>query len=704
MTNVADYSRWRVPDSAIPDVAAVALGALFAQLYRQHWGPAQGTEDIVSTYPTLMELAQSAEGAAKRLGSVLASAAIPSLEDDVAACTWARRALDMANAFDVPVRALRRHLGNAPEGTRTSGDGILSIEAFSRLACSDGAPEGHLRTILDLSLNGTAVLPGTRGQRELWNWLLTTALPWALSPQQESAPKFDAQALLEARQAPRRPAKFERLFSSANWDRSASNVRTDFYGDWYNDRWTWPELSLLASEPYVRSTIASFIGAPHWSIPVRVPKSGGGFRPGVLLGPRDRLLYQVLVDSLVDVTSQGLKAWAFGWKAAPRSAHRMYARRDEQWEQYVAALKAASAKYEFALHVDIHQYFASIPLDALLGKLAEGGSGRHHEALEALRQFLQSWQGLSSQSGLPQRCLGSSVLADFYLRTIDEYLDALGADKTCAAVRWMDDIWVFSSNAGTLQRVQVELRDRLSADGLFENRKKSTVCSPHEVLSRLAAVHVEEPEGHEKALANTVQRVVRAPADASRTLIRFVCKGIKDGGNDELLQSMLSLWWELQQGSDYIAVAGESSSGRARLVDEFLRRLMDPNPLFEWVLGNYARMFSGVQRRVESGLVDIVQDRARGSALRALGASALASPGGIRHADALADLAGSVDDALVARSVALTLHGFGGKYHEVAKETLRGFEELSVLEAYIERDPEEAPPAEAPSYSGDSFY
>jgi hypothetical protein len=682
MTMKSDwYWKWKASE-ALPERARVALRGLFMDRFQQHWGAAEGSTDIASSFTVLEGILLENPGSMGRTAYLLISAVVEALKPDRSATKWAQSILKLADDERDQLRALERRLQNLPVSTRANQDSLLAMEYFAEARLRDDLRE-RFRDILDLCLNGQAILPGSRGQRQLWNWLLTEAIPWAVNPSGD-IPYF----FLEGDghpSSPAAPGSFDAVLGRMNWLQAAKNVYTDFHGDWYPDRWTWPELALLATQENLPSTIATFDAAPIWSVPIRVPKTGGGYRPAVLLSPRDRLIYQVLVDGLIGVTSAGLQSWAYGWRPEPSAEENnaRYSRRDRQWDSYISTVIAGLTRHGRALHIDIHQYFASLPVAGLLSKLESLSPPGTGQTIKALGQFLASWRSSSTLDGVPQRCLGSSVLADFYLRDLDRRLSSL-VESGALVTRWMDDIWVFSGDEQFLDQAHGEIRGWLAEDGLFENVEKSKICDAHEVAAILATVHIDPTSLDTAAVEGSLSRIVEDPPAASRTLIRYVCKEIKDQQRYSLLADLVPPLWQLQHGADHLARAISDWPSRDTLVEWYREHVSDRSLLVEWALGNFATMFGGAGESLLEDLTCVVRDASRGVALRALAASALTDFTLLGRRDDLVDVGMSTTEGLIARSLALCLAQQGET--DAAVQILQGFEELQVLEELV-RDP-----------------
>src|SRR5437660_1114319 len=77
--------------------------------------------------------------------------------------------------------------------------------------------------------------------------------------------------------------------------------------------------------------------------------------------------------------------------------------------------------------------FSSIPLDPLCEQI--DSKGGHNAITGRLIDMLQSWGRIAGRSGLPQRCNASSVLANMYLRPLDDALRHFG--RQSEPIEWL---------------------------------------------------------------------------------------------------------------------------------------------------------------------------------------------------------------------------------------------------------------------------
>lgn len=284
---------------------------------------------------------------------------------------------------------------------------------------------------------------------------------------------------------------------------AGSNLRREFYGDWYNDPWGWPELRYMASS--AQETLTQHLDniVSRSITPISVPKEGWGTRPAVVLDIVDRFAYQALVDNLsVDLIGD-LSSSVYGWRLPVTGPSKgCYSHQDIQWHNYRAHISDATFEFEVGLTSDIASCFANINTVAACSLIQD--KTPRGRVPDALVELLTVMSAASPRRGLPQRSTASAVIANAFLSVLDVILSdhakestmrlTIGAandpkDEWLSFVRWMDDMWLFGDNEGDLRSAQRELQAAAESIGLSLNTAKTAVYSGDEL--RTLALSIE---------------------------------------------------------------------------------------------------------------------------------------------------------------------------------------------------------------------
>lgn len=399
-----------------------------------------------------------------------------------------------------------------------------------------------------------------------------------------------------------------------DFQRAAANVRSEFYGDWYEDPWAWPEIDhVLKYEP---SLLVDRLNASDFRSPalIDIPKENWGSRPAVVLDILDRLAFQSLVDrSSVDLIGD-LDASVYGWRLHPSNAQRgAYSHNNLQWDAYREHLAAATF-YDAALRTDLVSCFASVPLDLLQGaldeRLAKGA------VCNRLLSMLEGFSRTPSRSGVPQRSLASAVIVNMYLSPIDDVLRHHSAEiprlsllgekkepKRRSWLRWMDDLWLFGDDASQLRRAQLELQSVARSLGMHTNSAKTEVLEGPDVAEHALQIEHSAVEGGLKRkeqdtqpLELLVDRLLESPETAGRTSLKFTASRMREYDSRYRMQEFPQLAGRMPHVADALAQLFKTSFTHSSLQDWFLEYAKGPWASFEWSVAHFMRMFPSDQK------------------------------------------------------------------------------------------------------------
>jgi hypothetical protein len=327
-------------------------------------------------------------------------------------------------------------------------------------------------------------------------------------------------------------------FAALDFEKALGNCHSEFRGDWYRDPWGWPELDWAVKRG--RDLLGSRLAGTGASVVAKidVPKENYGTRPAVVFDPVDRLIYQALVDRLSKALIGDLHRGAYEWRLPVRDPEAgLYSPNERQWDRFRGYLGILAATYSVALKTDVVSCFASVPfllLETELPARAPGG-----KVLDRLLSMLQHWQTVPGRSGLPQRSLASSVIANMLLMRVDDVLSyhskhskwtitETTVEVPHSFARWMDDIWLFGTDAGELRRAQIDIQNVLRDLGLDLNIGKTELLEGEEDVTA-AALELEHSavDGALKRdpidthpLEEVLEKICKDRERASRTEVR----------------------------------------------------------------------------------------------------------------------------------------------------------------------------------------
>ena len=393
-------------------------------------------------------------------------------------------------------------------------------------------------------------------------------------------------------------------------------LRAEMYGDWYRDPWAWPELEPanikdldIEEDLGVRATSGEYhlTHSPRFHV-IEVPKSWLGVRPAVVLDPLSRLLYGSAVLSGLDVFCRSLPEWVCGWRSRESGT---VERNSEEWQRYVADLPERG-EGGMGLQSDITSFFASVSPQRLrpivvdsLGRVA---------ATNVIMDVVEGHDSLLTRNGLPQRSYASAILANAYLRPIDDVLAAaLPNDGVKAVRRWMDDISAEGSE-DVLYKLLMQLQDSARQIGLELNSAKTHLLDvdrsseslhlddlreievPLHML-RAGYDEVPEPEFDTEVLRTLEEQCLMTPQRVPRTILRAVLASLSKYGEFSRLNQWLQRAHYLPHVADslgrYLRSAGEVDPDLVEEIAAWFRTFeSSPWNALDWVSAQAALAFS----------------------------------------------------------------------------------------------------------------
>jgi hypothetical protein len=332
---------------------------------------------------------------------------------------------------------------------------------------------------------------------------------------------------------------------------------------------------------------------------INVPKENFSLRPAMVLHPIDRLAYQALVDGVSATLIGDLKHWVFGWRlgrAQPKRGE--YSSSDLEWGSYRARLQWMTSEYGRGLLTDIVSYFASIEVPILCEMIT---SRAHNDLTKRLNDMLLAWAKVPGRSGIPQRCSASSVLANLYLRPLDDAIRSVatfGEDGEPSVARWMDDIWVLGGTRGDLRAAQIRLEAEMRDLGLNMGTGKTVILEGSDLAEAAYALEHgsvdaglrDEPPNTER-LVSLVDRLVSDPEGAARTTIHFATTRIRQSQQWDLAQKLSNVADQMPHGSDHLARLFRDSELWPEMATWYAEYGVSSWGKVDWSVGQLGTMF-----------------------------------------------------------------------------------------------------------------
>jgi hypothetical protein len=235
---------------------------------------------------------------------------------------------------------------------------------------------------------------------------------------------------------------------------------------------------------------------PGVPVTIEVPKSfrfrvavpskrpGPSFsRPGSILLPQDRILYQALSDRaapVIDAKTDHNRS--FSHRLAAKDSPNMFLSTRTCWHSFQQALAQYSkGSGNYVVKIDIANCFGSINQHTLINLLID--SGYPKSLATRLEAMLTHFTGERSSRGILQGLFPSDLLGNFYMTPLDRFFEDYGI----ASVRYVDDIYVYIDRISDAERIVRSFVPFLRGYDLILNEYK---CA---VLPKVALV-TEEPD------------------------------------------------------------------------------------------------------------------------------------------------------------------------------------------------------------------
>jgi Reverse transcriptase (RNA-dependent DNA polymerase) len=218
---------------------------------------------------------------------------------------------------------------------------------------------------------------------------------------------------------------------------------------------------------------------------VNPPRMGPAYsRPGSILLPKDRLLYQILADKAGPIIEAKTdQSRSFSHRLEDGDGPSMFKPTRVCWGELQKALRRHSAdkKNKYVLKIDVANFFGSLNQHKMINVLADAGYPPKY--LGRLEALLTAYTGERSSRGIIQGIYPSDLLGNFYLEPVDRFL----ADQNISSARYVDDMYIFLGSVDASESLMRQLIPELRSYDLVLNEAKSAIMPK-------TALNTEEPD------------------------------------------------------------------------------------------------------------------------------------------------------------------------------------------------------------------
>ncbi|MEC3910057.1 reverse transcriptase domain-containing protein [Sphingobium sp. CR2-8] len=220
---------------------------------------------------------------------------------------------------------------------------------------------------------------------------------------------------------------------------------------------------------------------PELPITMSVPKERFFTRPGSILRPLDRLMYQALIDNVMEQLEEGHDRSRSFSHVPSHEAGKMFEPNHESWESFQERIAEICGESEFILKADISNYFERLPQHNLINLMSAAGCAP--EAVSLLEEMLLAFRERNS-FGIVQGVYPSDALGNFYLSALDAHCEL---DQVLSA-RYVDDIYMGFQSEAEARKGLADLIETLRKDGLHLNEHKSKIMPADDVMREETAI------------------------------------------------------------------------------------------------------------------------------------------------------------------------------------------------------------------------
>lgn len=251
----------------------------------------------------------------------------------------------------------------------------------------------------------------------------------------------------------------------------------------------------------VKQQLSAGTYQPELPITMSVPKERFFTRPGSILRPADRLVYQALIDNVIKQLEDGHdRSRSFSHVPSDEEGQ-MFEPNHKCWERFQTRVAEICDGSDFILKADISNYFERLPQHHLVNLMSAAGCAP--EAVGLLEEMMLAFRERNS-FGIVQGVYPSDALGNFFLSDFDAYCEL----AEILSARYVDDIYMGFPSESAARKGLLSLIETLRKDGLHLNEYKSKIMPADEVIQEETAIdrlfdeireEIQDDETYERA-------------------------------------------------------------------------------------------------------------------------------------------------------------------------------------------------------------
>jgi hypothetical protein len=216
---------------------------------------------------------------------------------------------------------------------------------------------------------------------------------------------------------------------------------------------------------------------PDLPLTMDVPKGRGFTRPGSILHPIDRVVYQALADAVAPTLESHLdrnRSFAQVITDVTSTEH-LFEYPQESWEQHQNKLSTMCKQGGYFVKADVANYFERIPQHHLVNLMYAADCKT--EIVKLIEEILLAFQERNSY-GIIQGVFPSDLFGNFFLSDLDAFCELHDIESS----RYVDDVYMRFETEKEAYKGLMKLIGRLRRDGLHLNEYKSGIHTADELI------------------------------------------------------------------------------------------------------------------------------------------------------------------------------------------------------------------------------
>lgn len=366
----------------------------------------------------------------------------------------------------------------------------------------------------------------------------------------------------------------------------------------------------------LRQQLSSGHYQPGLPITMSVPKERFFTRPGSILQPTDRFVYQAMLDNVMHSLEQNQdRDRSFSHIPSDENGE-VFEPNHLCWERFQERIAEICDENAYILKADISNYFERLPQHNLINLMSSAGT--EPAVVNLLEEMLLSFRERNS-FGIIQGVYPSDAFGNFYLSALDAHCEL----SNVPSARYVDDIFMGFDSEAEARKGLASLIENLRKDGLHLNEFKSKIMPTHQVVREETAIdrlfdeirdEVADDEAYERASPYGFEVEWEDADDYEVDHAEFddddTTENGQDGFRDAAVERLIINIDDYEESEDQIEkfclpILRSSESDVA--VEHVLRRLTE-NPHQTRLYFSYLSTFVADSADVTSALEDFVTD------------------------------------------------------------------------------------------------